>query len=93
MVPAKVTPTTTPPALNPYRYAEKKIQRVVISFTPHSPNTRMACHIADTVDDARLYRIGYCQNGKKCVRTISDTSMIIRLQGACVENATTNSMH
>lgn len=65
MVPAKVTPTTTPPALNPYRYAEKKIQRVAISFTPHSPNTRMACHIADTVDDASLYRIGYCQDGQE----------------------------
>lgn len=65
MVPAKVTTATTSPALYPRQYAEKKIDRVADSFTTHGPDTRMICHIMDTVDDARLYRIGYCQDAQE----------------------------
>jgi hypothetical protein len=48
-----------------FRYAQKKIRRVSGTFARVPGETRQRILIADTVDDARLYRIGYCQDGQE----------------------------
>ena len=46
-------------------YSRKRISHVSKSFTRYSKECKRAVLIADTVDDARLYRIGYCQDGQE----------------------------
>jgi hypothetical protein len=47
-------------------YAQKKVGRITKTFEPPRDGYRnQACHIADTVDKARLYRLGYCQDGRE----------------------------
>lgn len=50
---------------NKFRYAQKKIGRVSGTFVRSPGETRQAVLIANTVDDARLYRLGYCQDGQE----------------------------
>lgn len=45
-------------------FKQRRTSRVIRSFKDHS-NKKLACQIADTVDDARLYRLGYCQDGRE----------------------------
>ena len=46
-----------------FRYAQKKIGRVSGTFVRAPGDKIQAVLIADTVDEARLYRVGYCQDG------------------------------
>jgi hypothetical protein len=48
-----------------FRYARKKMVRVSGTFVRSPGDQKQAVLIADTVDDARLYRIGYCQDGQE----------------------------
>ncbi len=45
--------------------AQKKIANVSQSFVRSPGDQKEAILIADTVEDARLYRIGYCQDGQE----------------------------
>jgi len=47
------------------KYAKEKIARMANSFIRYNPNAKQAVLISDTVDDARLYRLGYCQDGQE----------------------------
>ena len=46
-------------------YAHNKIGRVSGNFIREPLDQKQDVLIADTVDDALLYRIGYCQDGKE----------------------------
>lgn len=48
-----------------FRYAQKKIARVAGTFVRAPGEHKKAVLIANTVDDARLYRLGYCQDGQE----------------------------
>ena len=50
---------------NKSTYAEERVARVSKTFASSSKDCKQAVLIADTVDDARLYRIGYCQTGEE----------------------------
>lgn len=46
-------------------YSQKRIARVSKTFARSNRECKQAVLIADTIDDARLYRIGYCQDGQE----------------------------
>ena len=48
-----------------YRYANKRINRIAGTFVRAPGEHKKAVLIANTVDDARLYRLGYCQDGQE----------------------------
>lgn len=48
-----------------FRYTQKKIARVSGTFVRSPGDRKQVVLIADTVDSARLYRLGYCQNGQE----------------------------
>lgn len=50
---------------NKFRYAQKKIGRVSGTFVRAPGETKQAVLVANTVDDARLYRLGYYQDGQE----------------------------
>ena len=61
------TTITTQNMVDPkYRYAEKKMKRVAGTFArPPGGYPSKAWEISATVEDARLYRLGYCQDGQE----------------------------
>ncbi len=68
-----------------YRYAEKKMKRVAGTFVrPPNGYRNKACEIADTVDEARLYRLCYIQDGQEMrddyFEYVYDTSFARRLR-------------
>ena len=68
-----------------YRYAQKKIERVAGTFIRAPGGYRnKACAIAATVEDARLYRLCYCQDGQEMradyFEYVYDTSFARRLR-------------
>ena len=48
-----------------FRYTQKKIARVSGTFVRSPRDQKQAILVANTVDDARLYRLGYCQDGQE----------------------------
>ena len=50
---------------NRLTYSLKRVARVSKTFARSSKECKQAILIADTIDDARLYRIGYCQDGQE----------------------------
>lgn len=46
-------------------YVQERVDRVSKTFARSNRDCKQAVLIADTVDDARLYRIGYCQTGEE----------------------------
>ena len=50
---------------NGLRYSQKRIAHVSKTFVRYSKECKQAVLIAGTVEDARLYRIGYCQDGQE----------------------------
>ena len=61
---------------NKFRYAQKKIGRVSGTFVRAPGETRQAVLVANTVDDARLYRLGYCQDGQEMRDLVFQVSVI-----------------
>ena len=50
---------------NGLTYSQKRVAHVSKTFARASRECKQAVLIADTVEDARLYRIGYCQDGQE----------------------------
>lgn len=50
---------------NDLEYVKNKIARISSTFIRTSETKRQDSLIAETVESARLYRIGYCQDGQE----------------------------